>query len=90
LTDEGDCTLQINEDGTFTAAVTPARAASNIAKASSWSGTVVSSGSRVTFRSLQGPWITLIRSGNTLYGVARDPIVEVTIMIKLERNGGRT
>jgi hypothetical protein len=90
VVNEGDCVLRIEEDGTFTEAVTPARGASNLAKASTWSGTVVTRGGRVTLRTSQGPWITLTRSGRTLYGVARDPIVEATIMIRFERdaNGG--
>ena len=51
------------------------------------SGTVVRSGNRITLRSSQGPWLTLVRSGNTLYGVAEDPLVEATIMLRLEREG---
>ena len=83
--DDGHCTLRINEDGTFSATVTPAPGANNLAKASSWSGTAVSAGDRVTLRSLQGPSTTLIRSGNRLYGLAKDPLVEVPITISLER-----
>jgi hypothetical protein len=67
-TDEGDCILRIKEDGMFTWTVTPSRAANNLAKVWTWSGTAVRSGTRVTFRTSQGPWVTLIRSGNTLYG----------------------
>jgi len=51
------------------------------------SGTVVRSGNRVTLRSSQGPWLTLGRSGNTLYAVAEDPLVEATIMLRLEHEG---
>jgi len=51
------------------------------------SGTVVRSGNRVTLRSSQGPWLTLVRSGNTLYAVAEDPLVEATIMLRLEHEG---
>lgn len=87
LVDDGDCVLRIEQGGTFTLAVTPAKAASNIAKASAWSGTVVTRGNRVTLRTSQGPWFTLVRSGATLYGVSRDPVVEVTIMIRLDRDG---
>ena len=87
--DEGDCTLQIKEDGTFTAACRPSKGGTNnLAKASTWSGTVVTSRNRVTLRSSQEAWVTLIRSGNTLYGVAKDPLVEATIMMNLEREGG--
>ena len=85
LVDDGDCIVRIEEDATFTATVTPSKGANNIAKASAWSGTVVTRRDRVTFKSSQGPWITLIRSGDTLYGGARDPLVDATIMIRLDR-----
>lgn len=88
-TDEGDCILRIKEDGMFTWTVTPSGAANNLAKVWTWSGTAVRSGTRVTFRTSQGPWVTLIRSGNTLYGVAKDPMVGATIMMKFEREGSR-
>ena len=39
----------------------------------------------MTLRSSQGPSVTLLRSGDRLYGVAEDPIVEVPITISLER-----
>jgi hypothetical protein len=88
--DEGECILQIKEDGTFTAACRPSKAGTNnLAKASTWSGTVVISRNRVTLRSSQEAWITLIRSGNTLYGVAEDPLVEATIMMNFDREGSR-
>jgi len=88
--DEAECILQINEDGTFTAACRPSKAGTNnLAKASTWSGTVVIGRNRVTLRSSQEAWVTLMRSGNTLYGVAEDPLVEGTIMMKFEREGSR-
>ena len=84
--DEGDCILQIKQDGTFTQTVRPAKiGTNNLAKASSWSGTVVTSGNRVILRSSQGPSVTLIRSGNSLYGVTLDPLVEVTIAMHFQR-----
>ena len=86
--DDGDVVLQIKEYGTFVARVTRSKAGTNnLAKAGTWSGTVVRSGNRVTLRSSQGPWLTLVRSGNTLYAVAEDPLVEATIMLRLEHEG---
>jgi len=86
--DEADCIVQIKEDRTFTAACKPSKAGTNnLAKASTWSGTVVTSRNRVTLRTSQEAWVTLIRSGNTLYGVAEDPLVEGTIMMRFEREG---
>lgn len=86
--DDGDVVLQIKEDGTFVERVTRSKSGTNnLAKNGTWSGTVVRSGNRITLRSSQRPWLTLIRSGNTLYGVAEDPLVEATIMLRLERDG---
>ena len=86
--DEADCTIQIKEDRTFTAVCRPSKAGTNnLAKASTWSGTVVTSRNRVTLRSSHEAWVTLIRSGTTLYGVAEDPLVEGTIMMRFEREG---
>jgi hypothetical protein len=39
--DDGNVVLEIKEDGTFTANVTPAGGANNRARASTWTGTVV-------------------------------------------------
>jgi len=86
--DDGDVVLQIKEDGTFVARSSRSKAGTNnLAKAGTWSGTVVRSGNRITLRTSQGPWLTLVRSGNILYAVAEDPIVEATIMLKLEHEG---
>ena len=84
--DDGICTLQINGDGTFSGTIKPAPGANNLAKASTWSGIAVGTGHRVTLKSAQGPSVTLTRSGDTLYGVARDPFVEVPISISLEKD----
>jgi hypothetical protein len=87
--DDANVVLEIKEDGTFTANITPAGGANNLAKASTWTGTVVRKGNRVVFQSSQGPWLTLVHRGNTLYGVANDPASDANIMISLEREGGR-
>jgi hypothetical protein len=85
---EGRCVLQINDDGTFTATVTPGPGANNLVKGSTWSGTVVRRGDRLTFRTTAGPSTTLVRKGDTLYGVANDPKTESDVMIKLDRTAG--
>ena len=86
--DDGDVVLQIKEDGTFVERVSRSKSGTNnLAKNGTWSGTVVRSGNRITLRSSQGPWLTLVRSGNTLYAVAEDPMVEATIMLRLEQEG---
>ena len=88
-TDDGKGVVEIKEDGTFTANITPAGGANNLAKASTWTGTVVRKGNRVIFQSSQGPWLTLVHRGDTLYGVTNDPASDANIMISLEREGRR-
>lgn len=83
--DDGACTLRIAGDGTFHAVVTPLPGANNLAKASTWSGTAAAAGNHVILRSSSGPSVTLVRDGDRLYGVARDPLVAVPIAISFER-----
>jgi hypothetical protein len=52
---------------------------------SRWSGTVVVNGRHITFKTDQGPWATLVRHGDHLYGVANDPLTEMDIMIDFAR-----
>jgi hypothetical protein len=75
--DDATGTLQINPDGTFTARVIPSPGANDLAKASTWSGTV-----EVT----KGPSVSLTRKGDRLYGITQDPIVEVPVTISLQRD----
>ncbi len=82
--DEGDCVLQIRPDGTFTATISKAKlGTNNLAKAESFSGTVVPQGNRVALATAQGPRLTLMRRGDTLYTVAEDPTVEAPIAMSL-------
>jgi hypothetical protein len=90
--DEARITLQIREDGTFSATVTPNGGGNNLAKPTTWSGTVVVRGNRVTLRSNGNwGWLTLARSegGNVLYGVAHDPAIESAVMLKFDRDGSQ-
>jgi len=57
----------------------------NLAKPVTWSGTVVRSGNRIVLRSSQEQWISLSRSGDTLYGVLEDPVVEAVVTLTLKR-----
>jgi len=84
--DDATGTLQINPDGTFTAKVIPSPGANNLAKASTWSGTVEVTGNRVVLRSSKGPSVSLTRKGDRLYGITQDPIVEVPVTISLQRD----
>jgi hypothetical protein len=88
--DEGILVLQIKEDGTFTVTMRPTAAPNNIAKPTSWSGTVSQSGRRVVFHLSKGAWpawSSLARSGDALYGVANNPATGVDIDITLVRVG---
>jgi len=86
---EARAVLEIKHDGTFTATVTPVLAANNLAKPSTWSGTVVGSETRVTFRTAQGPWLMLAHARGHLYGIANDPATGMAVMIDFERAGAR-
>jgi hypothetical protein len=83
--DEGTCLLRIERDGTFTVSITPTAAANNLAKPGRWSGTVAERGRLVVFS--HGRWSSLIRSGDTMYGVANDPTTGADIEIALRRGG---
>ena len=90
--DEARIALQIREDGTFAATVTPNGGGNNLAKPTTWSGTVVVKGNRVTLRTNGNwGWLTLARSegGNVLYGVAHDPAIESAVMLKFDRDGSQ-
>src|SRR5215472_668706 len=68
LRGRGNCVLQITPNGTFTATISKANlGTNNLAKAQSFSGTVVSRGNRVTLVTAQGPQLTLMRRGDSLY-----------------------
>ena len=81
--DEGTCRLRIETDGTFTLSITPTAAANNLAKPGRWSGRVAERGRLVVFS--QGRWSSLVRSGDTMYGVANDPTTGADIEIAFRR-----
>jgi hypothetical protein len=84
--DEANFTLRIKDDGTFSATITRSKAGTNnLAKPVAWSGTVVRSGNRIVLRSSQEQWIALTHSGDTLYGVIEDPVVEAIVTLTLKR-----
>ena len=86
--DDADCTLQINEDSTFTAKCMRSAGANNLAKPSSWSGRVLTNGNGVVLQDNDGPWpwIMLRRSGDDiLYGTSTDPLVGATVEMTFER-----
>lgn len=54
-----------------------------LAKPGRWSGTVAERGRLVVFS--QGRWSSLVRSGDTMYGVANDPTTGADIEIAFRR-----
>lgn len=87
---EGDFVLRITPEGTFTATIARAKlGTNNLAKPQTFSGTVVSSGNRVTLMTAQGPRLTLMRRDDSLYTVAEDPAVEATIAMNLQHERGQ-
>jgi hypothetical protein len=89
--DEGFVDLRIADDGTFTATVSPNGGANNLAKPATLAGKVVAKGNRVTLRNTEGLWtsLTLVRRGNTLFGVATDPATLANVMLRLDRDESR-
>src|SRR6266511_2690948 len=74
---QGRVTIRINDDGTFTA-TSPTRP--------EVSGTVGVRGNRVIFQNSKGARTTLMRSGNTLYGVTEDLATEAHVSIRLDKS----
>ena len=88
--DEGKVTLQIKEDGRFTATVERNGATNNLAKPATWAGTVVTRGNGVTLKNSGGSWpsLQLRRAGsNVLYGLGNDPAIEGPVMMRFDRVG---
>ena len=86
--DEGRVSIEIGHDGCYTVTMSPARAANNIAIPQRWSGHVVQKGNTIEFHTAHegwsGSWASLRRSGDTLYGVTRDPAGGATADIEIE------
>ena len=74
---KGDATFEVRDDQTFTARTE--------GQAGGWSGTVIDKGNRVVFRSPAVGEMTLVRSGNTLYGVTLDPATAASVAVRLDK-----
>ena len=73
---EGQIVLQINEDGTFTETLTGQPALT---------GKVTVKGNRVVLDSSTGSQMTLMRSGNTLYGLTSQLVSGASVSVRLNR-----
>src|SRR5262245_4240099 len=83
----GDITCQISDDGTYKLSwMTRLVAGSSRAGRMDSSGTVVPNGKSVVFNDSSGSQFSLQRSGNTLYGIRRDPAGgRANVQVRLER-----
>jgi hypothetical protein len=83
---QGDIDCKVAEDGTYTATwTTRVVAGSSRGSRMETSGTAVDTGGGVAFVEKAGGSFTLKHSGNTLYGIRRDPVSGRTIAVQLER-----
>ncbi len=73
---EGQAEIRINDDGTCTATMTGQPALS---------GKVTVQGNRVVLDSSTGSRLTLMRSGNTLYGLTAQLVSGANVAIRLDR-----
>jgi hypothetical protein len=73
---EGQIELRINDDGTFTETMTGQPALS---------GKVTVKGNRVVLDSSTGSRLTLMRSGNTLYGLTAQLVSGASVSVRLNR-----
>jgi hypothetical protein len=81
--------LQVRPDHTFTVTATPTAAANNIAKPSSWSGTVTENRGRLVLHTDKGAFPMFsslkLRGSDELYGIASDPDGGGSIGINFEK-----
>ena len=73
---EGQIVLQINDDGTFTETLTGQPGLT---------GKVTVKGNRVVLESSTGSQVTLMRSGNSLYGVTAQVASGASVAIRVDR-----
>jgi len=83
---DGDVTLLIKDDATYRM-ISKRRGRGDIGGASNESGVVVSNGRSVTLKSSSGQWTSLVRKGDTLYGVIKGSSGH-TLQISVERTSG--
>lgn len=81
---EANVTLKIKDDGTYSMIATRAVGANNRARPFQETGTVVPTSRRIVFQNSDGSQLTLVRIGDTLYGVFQEFLTEHTVMIRLE------
>jgi hypothetical protein len=81
----GDMTIEIKDDGTYTLKSTRRGRGDAAGRVSSDSGAVVASGRSVTLKSSSGQWLTLMRDGDTLYGVVPDRSRSIMIRMTVEK-----
>ena len=78
----GSATLVIKDDGTYTA-IDRRKGSTR-----TFSGVVVANGRTITLRTSTGRWVSLMRRGGMLYGVALDQVSGYRILISVEKDTG--
>jgi len=78
----GSATLVIKDDGTYTA-IDRRKGSTR-----TFSGVVVANGRTITLRTSTGRWVSLMRRGDMLYGVALDQVSGYRILISVEKDTG--
>jgi hypothetical protein len=78
----GSATLVIKDDGTYTA-IDRRKGSTR-----TFSGVVVANGRTITLRTSTGRWVSLMRRGGMLYGVAPDQVSGHRIQISAEEDTG--
>ena len=78
----GSTTLVIKDDGTYTA-IDRRKGSTR-----TFSGVVVANGRTITLRTSTGRWVSLMRRGDMLYGVALDQVSGYRILISVEKDTG--
>src|SRR5436309_13021531 len=78
----GSATLVIKDDGTYTA-IDRRKGSTR-----TFSGVVVANGRTITLRTSTGRWVSLMRRGDMLYGVALDQVSGYRTLISVEKDTG--
>jgi hypothetical protein len=82
---EANVTLKIKDDGTYSMIATRSVVGgNNRARGFQETGTVVPTSRGIVFHNSEGAQLTLVRIGDTLYGVFLEFLTEYPVMIRLE------
>jgi hypothetical protein len=81
---EANVTLKVNDDGTYSMVATRNGGGNNRARSFQESGTVVPTSRGIVFHNSDGSQLTLVRIGDSLYGVFHEFRTLHDVMVRLE------